>query len=158
MAWVIGIGVGLFLLFVFPRQMGALILFLLLAAAGIGGWLYLHDQKLAEERRQKEEKITLSAAYDINRCSIEFPILITIRNGYTETIKNMTFELGGYRHGYSSPIYREPFYKSDRIIAPGETYTACWTKPPLDYGAQEISPEGLTWRASYSYASFEEKP
>lgn len=154
MAWVVGIGIALFLLFTFPKQMGAVILLLVVAGAGVGGWLYIQDQQLAEERRQREESITLSAAYDIAGCSAEFPILISIRNGYTQTIESLTFELGGYREGYSSPVYEGSSYKSDRIIAPGETYTACWTQPSLDYGAQETPPAGLTWRASYSYATF----
>lgn len=158
MAWIVGIGVGLFLLFAFPRQMGVVILFLVLAAAGIAGWIYLHDQQQAEERRQREESITLSAAYGAGGCAGEFPILINIRNNYTQTIESLTFELGGYREGYSSPVYEGSSYTSDRIIAPGQTYTACWTQPPLDYGAQEVPPAGLTWRASYSYANFAETP
>lgn len=158
MAWVVGIGIALFLLFKFPKQMGVLILLLVIVAAVIGGWLYIQDQQKAEERRQKEESITLSAAYDVGGCSAEFPILISIRNGYTQTIESLTFELGGYREGYSSPIYEGSSYKSDRIIAPGETYTACWTQPGLYYSAQEIPPAGLTWRASYSYATFGSQP
>ncbi len=137
MAWVFGIGIGLFLLFAFPKQMGVLILLLVVGAAGLFGFDYLQQQKRAEEYRKREESITLSAAYDMGRCSAEFPIFVEIRNGYTETIESLTFELGGYREGHSSTIYKGLSYTSDRILAPGETYTACWTQPSLDYGAQE---------------------
>lgn len=158
MVWVVGIGLGLFLLFTFPKQMGALILLLVLAGAGLFGFITLQEQQRVKERRDREEAIILSAAYDVAQCSVEYPVLITIRNGYTQTINSLTFELAAYRDGFSSPIYQGISYESDRIIAPGDTYTSCWTQPPLYYGAQETPPEGLTWRASYSYANFADKP
>lgn len=158
MAWVVGIGIGLLLLFAFPKQMGALILLIVMAGAGLFGFIYLQDQRRAEEYRKQEESITLSAAYGAGGCSAEYPILITIRNGYTQTLESLSFKLGGYHEGYSSPVYQGLSYTSDRIMAPGDTYTACWTKPSLRYGAQEVPPEGLTWRASYSYANFKNEP
>jgi hypothetical protein len=158
MVWVFGIGIGLLLLFAFPKQMGAVILLILLAGVGLFGFLHLQDRQRAEEYRKREESIALSAAYGAGGCSAEYPILITIRNGYTQTIESLTFELGGYREGYSSPLYQGLSYKSDRIIAPGDTYAACWTQPSLYYGAQEVPPAGLTWRASYSYAAFGKTP
>ena len=138
--------------------MGILILLLVLGGAGLFGFLYLQDQHRAEEYRQKEESITFSAAFDVAGCSTEFPIFITIRNDYTETIQSLTFEVGGYREGYSSPVFQGLSYNSDRIMAPGDTYTACWTQPGLYYGAQEVQPASLTWRASYSYATFGTAP
>ena len=81
-----------------------------------------------------------------------------MRNGYTQTIQSLTFSLAGYREGYSSPVYEGLSYRSDRIVAPGETYTACWTQPGLRYGAQETPAGSLTWRATYSYAAFGEGP
>ncbi len=156
--WVFGTGIGLLLLFAFPKQMGAVILLILLAGVGLLSFLHLQDQQRAEEHRKREESITLSAAYGAGGCSEEYPILITIRNGYTQTIKSLTFELGGYREGYSSPVYQGLSYTSDRIMAPGDTYAACWTQPSIHYGAQEAPPEGLTWRASYSYAAFGNPP
>jgi hypothetical protein len=158
MVWVVGIGIALFLLFTFPKQMGVVILLLVVGACLLFGGLYIAEQQRDAEYRKREESITLSASFDVVRCSTEFPIFISIRNGYTETIQALTFDLEGYREGFSSPIYRGVAYKSDRIIAPGETHTACWTQPPLDYGAQEIPPAGLIWRASYSYATFESQP
>jgi hypothetical protein len=158
MVWVVGIGFGLLLLFAFPKQMGAVILLLVLGVGGLFGYIYLENQRQTEERRKKEESISLSAAFDITGCSTEFPILVTIRNGYTETIQTLTFELGGFREGYSSPVYQGLSYRSDRIIAPGDAYTACWTLPSLHYGAQEAPPDSLNWRASYSYATFGSTP
>lgn len=158
MAWVVGIGIGLFLLVAFPKQMGAVILFLVLAGAGLFGFITLQEQQRAEERRKKEESIGLSASFDMVRCSAEFPILIGIRNGYTETIQSLNFELGGYREGFSSPVYIGRSQRSDRIIAPGETYEGCWSVPSLDYGAQAGPPQAMNWRASYSYATFGEGP
>jgi len=43
MAWVVGIGIGLLLLFAFPKQMGVVILLVVLGAGGLFGYLYLED-------------------------------------------------------------------------------------------------------------------
>lgn len=158
MAWIVGIGLALFLLFAFPKQMGIVILLVVVGAVGLFGYFYLEDQRRAEEYRERQESIVLAASFDVAKCSAEFPVLVEIRNGYTETVQSLTFELSGYREGYSSPVYRGLSYKSDRIIAPGETYVACWTQPDLDYGAQAAPPQSLTWRATYSYASFGNEP
>ena len=158
MVWVVGIGIGLLLLFAFPKQMGAVILFLVLAGAGLFGFITLQEQQRAEEYRKKVESIGLSASFDMVRCSAEFPILIGIRNGYTETIQSLNFELGGYREGFSSPVYLGRSLQSDRIIRPGETYEVCWSVPSLDYGATAGPPQALNWRATYSYAAFGEGP
>lgn len=158
MAWIVGIGIALFLLFVFPKQMGIVILVVIGGAAALFGYLYLEDQRRAEEYRERKESITLEASYDLTKCSTEFPLLVEIRNGYTDTLQSLTFEINGYREGYSSPVYRGYSYKSDRIIAPGETYVACWTQPGLDYGARATPPQSLNWRATYSYASFGNEP
>lgn len=158
MAWVVGIGIGLALFFAFPKQMGVLILLLVIGAAGLGGYVYYQDQKQAADYRHRTESITLKATYDPGGCSTEFPILVEIHNSYTDTLQELTFELDGYLEGHSSPIYQGSAYKSDRILAPGQTYSACWSRPSLYYGATETPPGGLIWRASYSYGTFGNSP
>lgn len=157
MVWIVGIGLGLFLLFAFPKQMGAVILLLVLGAAGLFFAIQNAEQRRADEQRKKVEAIGLTATFDSTRCSAEFPILIGIRNGYTQTIQSLNFELAGYREGFSSPVYLGRSLRSDRIIRPGETYEACWSVPSLDYGATAGPPQAMNWRASYSYAAFGER-
>lgn len=150
MVWVFGIGIGLLLLFTFPRQMLALVLVL---AAAAGGLLWFEHRK-GEENRRRIASISLSASFDVGRCSTEFPILVGVRNGYTETLQSLTFSLVGYREGFSSPVYSARSVRSDRIIRPGETYDACWQVPQLDYGARPAPPETLRWRATPIYTAF----
>ncbi len=158
MVWVAAVGVGLLLLFMFPKQMGIVAGVAALAAAAIVTLMYLEHQRGLEEQRRREEGIELSAFYDTILCPPEHPIVITIRNNYTETLQALTFKLGGYRPDYSSPVYFDQSYSSDRILAPGESHSWCWAVPTLQYGAQEAPPADLQWRATYSYATFGAPP
>ena len=156
MVWVIGVGLGLFLFFSFPEQMLALMLLIVIGVAIFFGFVYVADQRIAKERREKVKSISISASFDTARCSIETPILIQVQNGYTKTIQDLTFDLGGYREGHSSAVYFGSFLRSDRIILPGQSYESCWPVPALDHGARARPPHVLDWRASYSYATFED--
>jgi hypothetical protein len=158
MVWIVGIGLGLVLLFVFPKQMGALLLLLVFGGLGLFAFIYSADQRRADEDRRRRETIFLSAEFNVARCTAEFPILVTIRNGYTQTIRTLNFNLFGFREGFSTPVYRGSSYSSDRIIRPGGSYEACWSLPYLQSGAQNVQPAGLLWRASYSYATFGNGP
>ena len=154
MMWIVGIGIFLLLLFSFPRQTGVFLLVVILFSAGLFGWLFYKDHKRIEEHRREKFSILISAEFNTKSCTVDFPISISITNTYSRTLQKVSFELAGYREGYSSPIYRSLTYKSDRIIRPGETYVACWAVPNLEYGAQKHPPEGLIWRPSYSHGDF----
>lgn len=156
--WIVGIGIGLLLLFSYPKQIGALILLVVLGAVGLFMAIQNAEQRRAEEHRKKVASIGLTATFDPVRCAAEFPILIGFRNGYTQTIQSLNFDLAGYREGFSSPVYVGRYLRSDRIIRPGETYEICWSVPSLEYGAQAEPPQDLNWRVTYSYAAFGEGP
>lgn len=155
MLWILGIGVGLALLFAFPKQMFSLIC---LIAVGAGLLFYVEHQK-TETRKQRQASVVMSPTFDLGRCSSEFPILIAFKNGSSENLLSVNFELSGYQDGFSTPIYKTgPSYSSDRILAPGQSYEACWSVPSLTYGQRSMPPENLSWRATYSYASFGPPP
>lgn len=158
MAWVIGIGIGLVLLFAFPKQMGAVILLLVVGAAGLFGYLYIEEQRRDEEYRERQESVSISANFDAGRCSAEFPIIIKISNNNTETLLSLTFGFSGFREGHSSPVYEAIYVTSDRIIAPGQSYEACWAVPKLNYGAEATPPGTLMWKANPTSPTFGSPP
>ena len=161
MTWVVGIGIGLFLLFKFPKPMTILLSVVILGASTFFGVsVYLekqHDWKREEEKRS----ILLLASFDSGRCGTEAPILIRFENIGTKTILSVSFELRGYRTGFSSPVYGRSIvgalgYESDKILSTGESYESCWKVPPLDDAAREVPPFSVEWRATYSYGDFQE--
>lgn len=158
MAWVIGIGVVLFLLFAFPKQMGAVLLLLLAVGGGVLGWIFYSDSQRLEEYKRIKESVSMSATFDAVRCSTEFPIIIKINNRHTETLISVSFGISGFREGYSAPVYKASYLTSDRIISPGQSYETCWAVPSLVYGAAAAQPETLNWKAESLSPTFGSPP
>lgn len=121
-AWIFGIGIGLFLLFAFPRQFGALLGVCALIAGGI--FLYFWSDTKSAERQRKQ--IDISASFNVARCNQDYPILVIITNRSRKQVDRVTFSLYGYRPGHSEPVSRNYSLYSDRILAPGMAYSACW--------------------------------
>ena len=159
MAWVVGIGIFLFLLFAFPRSMGALIV---LCGLAIGGFLLW--QKLEIDNRARERAaISITVSYDLERCSSDFPLFIEIVNGSDRTLEAVSFGIEGRRTGYSEPLYDSGYlgYSSDRIIASNDGWANCWTLPRQAYGASDQiialnPPDTLTWSAKNPSPRFRE--
>lgn len=151
MAWVIGIGIFLFLLFSFPRAMGGLIAICGLAIGGFFLWGKLEGDRIAREIAA----ISITVTYDLGRCSPEYPLFVAILNGSNRTLEKVSFELEGHRSGYSEPLYGRSYssYSSDRIIASGDGWASCWALPEQAYGATaqviSLNPPGtLVWTAN----------
>lgn len=150
MAWVIGIGIFLFLLFAFPRAMLGLIA---LCGLGIGGFL-LWTKLDSDKRARETAAISITVTYDLERCSPEYPLFVGIVNASDNTLEAVSFGIEGHRTGYSEPLYDSGYlgYSSDRIIASGDGWANCWTLPRQAYGAAEQSialnpPSTLVWTA-----------
>jgi hypothetical protein len=150
MEWIVGVGVFLVLLFVFPRAMGGLIVLCGLVIGGFLLWTKLESDSRARER----EAVSITATYDIARCSPEYPLLISIGNGSSKTIEAISFGIEGHRTGYSAPLYDSGYagYSSDRIITRGSSWVTCWSLPRQVYGVSEQSvdlnpPNTLIWSA-----------
>jgi hypothetical protein len=157
MAWVIGIGIFLFLLFAFPRAMVGLIV---LCGVGIGGFL-LWDKIKTDERARLRAAVTVTVTHNIERCSPEYPLFIRIQNGSEDTVEKVSFGIEGNRAGYSDPLYDSGYqgYSSDKIIASGEGWANCWTLPRTAYGTSEqrlalYLPETLVWTVKNSSPTF----
>ena len=157
MAWVIGIGIFLFLLFAFPRAMVGLIV---LCAVVIGGFL-LWDNIKTDARARLRAAVTVTISHDLELCSPEYPLFIRIHNGSEDTVEKVSFGIVGNRAGYSDPLYDSGYlgYSSDKIIASGEGWASCWTLPRTAYGTSEqrlalYLPETLVWTVKNSSPTF----
>lgn len=160
LAWVVGIGGALYLLFRFPRPSLIFIAVVVAIGAAVGGFLYVQDQ-LA---KRKTARVEVTIAYDLKRCSSEYPLFIGIVNGSNDTIEKVAFGIEGHRAGYSDPLYDSGYlgYSSDRIIASGEGWGNCWTLPRQAYGASEqrialSPPETLVWTVKNIRPTFRER-
>ncbi|GAA4108628.1 hypothetical protein ACFFTN_01225 [Aminobacter aganoensis] len=149
MAWVAGIGLGLVLLFMFPKQVGLLAL----AIAAIGGATFAYmwaESKIDESERLK---IIVTVEYNTVRCAPERPIYIVFRNSNDKTLTRMSFVLEGYRPGYSSSVSDDLLF-SDKIIEPLKGYGGCWMFDQPTY-KDPIDAPSLDWRVRLTSATWE---
>lgn len=155
MAWIVGIGIFLALLFKFPKQVGILAFSLVVIGGVLFAYVSYTDKKASEEFRTKQQAVTMWAFYNEEKCSKEFPILVRINNGYSVTLLEVSFSLSGYREGYSRPVYEANYLVSDRIVAPQQMQETCWSLPRLSAGETGGLPSALNWRAEVSYPTYE---
>lgn len=148
MAWVVGIGVALFLLFAFPKQIGILIGVAALLIVGAIGIYWIN----ATQKERELSHVKLSAFYQPGQCSQEYPILINFENGTDKIIEKISFDLNGFRPGFSEAVSTDYYLSSDRIINPGANYRSCW-KYHKGYG-REFDPSKLQWEAVASNVHF----
>lgn len=154
MAWVVGIGIFLFLLCAFPKQIGAIVL--IIAVCGLFAWLYNDGQMKAAARERA--KITMSARADLGCNDPEYPIGVSISNGTTKRINSIYFMLAARRPGFSSDIYSY-YHTSDRILDPGDVYFACWSLSSYETSHGKIRGEdikALNWSTRLSSVRFAE--
>lgn len=153
MHWAIIIG-GVILLIAFPRQFLAII-FLMIVAAVFGVIMLMDNNQKQTERQQKiAQTVKITARYDPTSCSADFPMHVTVQNNNTNRIMRMTFSIIGFREGYSNPVFMERAYSSDRIIAPGHEYVACWTLPARTASNNHTPPQLARFVALYSHGTF----
>lgn len=144
MAWVVGIGFFLLLLFAFPKQMGILIALCAMVVAVV----VLYEQFERADKQRLAARIMTVAMYSEARCSKEYPIVVETTNRSSKTIKKIYFDLQGYRENHSDTVLSS-FTTSDRIMKPGESYVSCYKMP---YGFNHPSQRWLSWRAKVSRA------
>jgi hypothetical protein len=158
MAWVIGIGITLFLLFKFPKPMLGIVGVFIIIAVGTAGYLWLNEKQESALRNA----ITIDVVHDPSRCSPEYPLFITISNRSARTLKRLNFYVTGFREGYSDPVFETAStWDTDKIISPNQTFQQCWSSPPKSYGVSDIiaqsnPPEKLQWVGKVAYLSWAE--
>jgi len=136
MAWVVGIGFGLLLLFVFPKQTIAVVIGL----AVVGGLLLYIEQRnnsrYYQAREEERRAIEVTAKVDSRCDDPKFPLFIGVVNRGKKALMKTSFDVKAFRPGYSDPVVSTLLYKSDKIVEPNEGWGTCWSLP------SEI-PEGL---------------
>ncbi len=140
-AWIAGILGFFWLLFRFPRQT-VLLVAVLAVLVGTGLWIYFTGTG-ADEAREREQ-VTATAVVGDARCDPAHPVLVTFHNGAARTLDHVSFMLEGRRPQHSQTVYSN-FRSSDRILAPGESYGACWA--PDSYGVGSADITELDWSA-----------
>jgi hypothetical protein len=148
LAWVVGIGGALYLLFRFPRPSLIFIGVVVAIGAAMVGFPYAQDQL----SKRKAAKVMGKVFYDLEKCSVEYPLWIEIINKSDDTVEKFSFTIEGHIEGYSNPLYDSGYsgYSDDRIIPSGFSAANCWHPPRQAYGASEQRvalnpPETLVW-------------
>ena len=154
MAWIVGIGIFLVLLFAFPKPMFGLIG---IVAAAIGVFV-LYQWNETTQRQEKKSKITIVTAYDPARCSDpKWPVFVGFVNKSDSTVSAIGFHLTARRKGYSNAVYND-WTTSDKIIAPGAGFGNCWAVSEYSLRKEEIGTTPLSdldWTASIESVSFQ---
>ena len=164
MHWVLGIGIFLFLLFTFPRAMGALLALSALAIGGFFLWIKIQSderEKRSDEREKRRASVAVIVDYDLDRCSSDYPLFVGVVNRSDSTIEKLSFGIEGHRTGYSDPLYSSGYlgYTTDRIIASGDGWGSCWTLPKEASQAARRTldlnpPENLIWSIQHISPTF----
>jgi len=96
-----------FALFRFPHQT-LYVLGGLAAIIGVGVLYLMADQKRStqkyEEQKAREASVTVSAAYDSETCSTEFPLRVLISNGSTSVVNKVEWRWSAFAPGRSTTL------------------------------------------------------
>lgn len=130
MAWV-ALVVGLVLLFLFPKQMGAVIAIAIAAGAG----LYLYTQHQDRLSREERDRVVVRVEYGADKeCPASQPLRVFVGNSTDRTVTKIEFQLEIRQPGYSNNLiqgYGSGSFKTDRILKPKEGYSLCYSAPKL---------------------------
>lgn len=150
MEWIVGIGIAVFLLFRFPKQALSLVAVLVIGAGAVGAYFWLSN--LAEARRIS--KVITEARTDGAICTdAKYPVFVAFENKSGRTLRKVYFNLNGYMPGHSDAKVSNSYLSSDRILADGEIYGACWSFTQPYQSA--VVPQALRWEATISSAYFQ---
>ena len=72
------------------------------------------------------DRIEISVSFDSERCSAEYPLLVSIENGSRMDMTNLRFLAYAHDPEFSRAECAEHYDLGDRIVRTGTTYTACW--------------------------------
>jgi hypothetical protein len=125
------------------------------------GWAWIE----ATLKHRQEEKVILKTDVNEARCKgTAFPLLITILNGSSKTILEVSMGLSAREPGYSTDLvdYLSDTYTSDRIIPSNEGWSVCYKFPKLKDEDRWKTPDDvidktkLEWSIKRNWIRFEE--
>jgi len=149
MTWIVGVGIFLLLLFVFPRQMLRVTALCGAVVAGFFLWFYVSD--FLETR--KRESVSVYVSHDATKCGQASPLFIQIVNESSSTLKKVYFGISAHRAGFSDAVIEEAGFSSDRIIQSHGIWRLCLSSIDLNRSllltamarAQNFTPASLEW-------------
>lgn len=151
MRWLLLLAVLLIVLVkVWPR---GLWLFTGLAVLITAGVLY------AEHKETRTlEQIQIDVTYAPELCPHDRPLQVSFANTAATPLEKLLFSIHARIPGYSSIVtpytYRQ--YESEKILAPGESFSTCYPIPLLSRTpAAQSSPAELEWSAKADRAWFQ---
>ena len=138
-AWIVGIGIFLWLLFSFPKRMGTVMTGGILAVATVAGILIAYFTYSDSKKDQRIAAIEARVEFSSEKCGKENPLRVGFSNGSNVTIREITFRVKGFRKNYSKPLYDSGYlgFSTDRIVAAGEDFSECWRVPNKEPGITE---------------------
>jgi hypothetical protein len=114
-------------------------------------------ESLGLKKIDPSELIEIKVEYAPDRCSEEYPMLVAINNGSDETIQFLQFDIWGKREKYSTLLYSAHRLKSDRIISPSKSHSACWKAPRPNLQGTQHPIETIIWLPEITRIEFEER-
>ena len=151
MFWIFAVGVFLFLLFAFPKQVGVL---LLVICAG-GAVLYLKAEQQAAAQEKEQKLLKTHAYWDTSACKDTHPIVVSFLNNSRRATKEIRFSLQAHRPGFSKPVV-DDYRNTDMIVEAGQANALCAAIATSYGNLRPADASTLVWSArlnSVEYAS-----
>lgn len=155
MEWVIGIGIGLFLLFRFTKQS----LILVGTVAGVGALVAAGFYAVEKLSDMKAAKVVGTVTYDLSECTTDRPLLVEFRNEAGDPVTSMYYGLVGYDREHSDPVYDTGYspLRSTFIIQPEKIAGGCHALPNRMRTAS-VADRDLLWKVQDVRPVFGEVP
>ncbi|MCJ8139267.1 hypothetical protein [Falsirhodobacter halotolerans] len=112
--------------------------------------IYLAHQRAAQrDVADRNARLVTEVVFDTT-CPPLTPLRLILDNTSGLRLDAVTFDLAGYREGYSVPLYRSRDVFSDRIVPAGAVWADCHPLPEAIRGTDvtplaENPPETLVW-------------
>lgn len=150
--WLLLAAFLLLIIRLWPRTLA----FILVASTVVGTGVFFWTRHLEDERAQ----IAISVRYDGAGCPAAKPLLVTFLNSSPAPLERVTFSIHAKVPGYSRVVtpYTYKQYESDKVLAPGEAFSACYAKPLMDRdrsNSEVGDAADLEWSASVDNVYFQ---
>lgn len=158
MAYIIAAAILALLVIGFTRRtvvvMAALVALMFASVAVYLAWQRAERQDV----QQMNARIQTTVAFD-RTCPPMTPLRLTVENTTDRQVDAVTYDLTGYREGFSVPLYRSRDVFSDRILGAGARHDDCHPLPEAIRGTDtaplaDNPPETLIWSVENLRATF----
>jgi hypothetical protein len=105
----------------------------------------------------EKDAVVVTVKFDTAACSSEFPLHVIVTNMALKTVYRVDWDFAAYRPGYSGDLidfsdYSSHYHvSSDKILAPGESFSICYRAPKTEEGSRA---EQLEWTIAQKSVDF----